>query len=472
MKPIISVLTAVLWVTLLQAQNHDAPAANELWKGKKNAADSGTLLQAFKAGTVHGHLRYYFMHTDNNAHLSDYYANAAGGGIKYETAPYKGFQFGVSGFFVFNVGGSDLTTPDPFTNQANRYEIGLFDIEDPNNRSDMDRLEELYLKYNWKQSHVTFGKQLINTPFINLQDGRMRPTETGGVYAEVNDIKKLKIEGGYLYEISPRSTVRWYKAGESIGLYPQGVNVDGTKADYHENLSSKGIALAGLTYKPVNGFTLKAYDVFTENIFNSALLQAEYNYPILNDAKVISAVQYIRQDALADGGNADASKTYFEKGGKSNVFGAKLGWQNKNWQTSINYNRITAHGRYLFPREWGREPFFTFLPRERNEGLGDVHAYVTKVAYQLPSIPLKTEVGAGYYQLPSVNNYRLNKYAIPSYAQLNVDVHYEFEGFFKGLETQVLYVRKANVEKMPLSDKHIINKVQMNMWNVVLNYHF
>jgi hypothetical protein len=64
--------------------------------------------------------------------------------------------------------------------------LALFDLEDPGNKANMDRLEELYLKYNFKKSEIIFGKQLINTPFINLQDGRMRPTGVEGLWFHFN----------------------------------------------------------------------------------------------------------------------------------------------------------------------------------------------------------------------------------------------------------------------------------------------
>ena len=35
------------------------------------------------------------------------------------------------------------------------------------------------------------------------------------------------------------------------------------------------------------------------------------------------------------------------------------------------------------PREWGKEPFYTFLPRERNEGLGNIHAFTVKAFLNL-----------------------------------------------------------------------------------------
>lgn len=434
--------------------------------------DTTTLLYIFKKGRISGHFRYFFMATDNTRELSDYYANAVSGGIKYETAPFKGFQLGVSGFFDFNIGSSDLSKPDPKTNQANRYEIGLFDVEDPSNKYDMDRLEELYLKYSWKRSHITFGKQLINTPFINLQDGRMRPTEVGGLYGEINPNNHIKIEGGYLYQLSPRSTVKWYNTGESIGLYPSGVNSDGTKSDYSSNLESKGIGMLGVTQKFGSMLSVKAWDVFVENIFNSALLQADYNHPLRNNSHLVGGLQYIRQDAVKDGGNEDPAKAYFKKETYSQAFGAKLGWENQRWRTSLNYTRITADGRYLMPREWGRDPFFTFLPRERNEGFGDVNAYMAVTGFSIPKARLKLEAGIGYYDLPEVTNYALNKYGMPSYTQLNMDIRHEFKGFFKGLGAQLLFAHKIRSGNTYENDKYVINKVDMSSWNIVLNYHF
>ena len=181
----IPLLAITLWLAAgnLFAQHQELGEKPSIWQEKsKQKSDSTSLLHAFRNGTMHGHLRYFFMATDNTKTLSDYYANAVGGGIKFETAKVKGFQLGMSGFFTFNIGSSPLGDPDPETGAANRYEIGLFDQQDPYNTSDIDRLEELFIKYNFKKGTVTLGKQLINTPFINLQDGRMRPTAVSGIW--------------------------------------------------------------------------------------------------------------------------------------------------------------------------------------------------------------------------------------------------------------------------------------------------
>lgn len=472
MKKLVYLLILLGLSSFISAQHQEVNEKPGLWKEKENITDSTSLLSAFRRGQVSGHFRYFFMATQNKDDLTDYYANAVGGGIRFETAKFKNFQLGVSGFFVFNVGSSDLTIPDTKTNQPNRYEIGLFDIKDPTNKKDIDRLEELFIKYHIKNSTITFGKQLLNTPFINLQDGRMRPTEVEGLWAEINSIRKVKLQAGYLYGISPRSSVKWYKVNESIGVYPVGVNEKGTKSGYAGNVNSKGIILAGLTYQHDKNLKFQFWDQYTENIFNSAMLQADYEYPLADKSKFIASLQVIRQNAVSNGGNKDEAKAYFKKGNKSVSFGGKIGWKNNHWETSLNYNRITALGRYLMPREWGRDPFFTFLPRERNEGLGDVHAVMGKINYKQPSLRLTASAAFGYYKLPEVTNFALNKYGLPSYNQLNVDVRYQFAGLLKGLETQFLYVYKDKTGNSYNNDKYVINKVDMNLWNLVFNYQF
>ena len=240
MKKLLAASLMLLAGNIVSAQHQEVSEKPDMYKGKQvHTEDTTSLLSAFKRGHFNGHFRYFFMTTDNTAGLTDYYANAVGGGIRYETAKFHGFQFAVSGFYTFNIGSSDFTKTDSTTGQYNRYEIALFDVNDPNNKKDIDRLEEFYLKYQHKKVSVIVGRQLLNTPFINLQDGRMRPTGVEGVWMEYNDAKKIKAEGSLLYAVSPRGTTKWYDIGESLGVYPSGVNVDGTKSMYNNNINSK-----------------------------------------------------------------------------------------------------------------------------------------------------------------------------------------------------------------------------------------
>ncbi|MBP6624169.1 MAG: OprD family outer membrane porin [Chitinophagaceae bacterium] len=457
----------------LYAQHQELLEKPETWKGKKSKEfiDSTSILSAFKHGHFSGHFRSFSMATNNANQLTDYYANAIGGGLKFETANFHHVQFGVSGFYVFNMASSDFSKPDSSSNQLNRYELALFEIPNPSNRVNLSRLEELYLKYNFKSSHVTLGRQLINTPFINLQDGRMRPTEVMGIWAEIKSIKHTKIEGGVLNKISPRSTLEYYNIGESIGIYSTGVNIDGSKSNYKNHVSSRFVGILGLTHQVNTNLKLQCWNQYAENIFNTSILQSEYTYTMKNKSKLLIGIQGIFQTAVNDGGNIEATKTYINKNAKAFTYGAKIALINRKLEASFNYNRITSTGRYLMPREWGRDPFFTFMPRERNEGFGDVHAYVVRLNYLFPSIKLKTNLSVGYVDLPEITNYRLNKYGMPSYGQINLDIRYKFSNFLQGLDAQFLLAHKINAtrEEQP---KTLFNKVDMTNYNFILNFHF
>jgi hypothetical protein len=95
----------LLWLFLLAASISFAqPDSSSRVKSERK-----NLLSYFKNGKAGGHLRYYFMATDNESGLTDYYANAVGGGLRFETASFYGFHFGVAGFYIFNIGSSDMS---------------------------------------------------------------------------------------------------------------------------------------------------------------------------------------------------------------------------------------------------------------------------------------------------------------------------------------------------------------------------
>jgi hypothetical protein len=431
---------------------------------------AANLLEAFRHGTFGGSFRIYFMATDNAGDLSDYYALAAGGGLHFRSSPFHGFSFGIGGLFNYNLGSSDLSAKDPRTGALDRYEIGLFDVKDPKNRRDLDRMEEFWLRYQWKKSQITLGQQSVQTPLVNYQDGRMRPTAETGLWVEENDLKNTKIEGGWLWKISPRSTVEWFTVGESIGLYPKGLNPDGTGSGYPENLKSAGIGLLGITRQVGRHTRVQVWNQYVENIFNTVFVQADYARPLTNEHTLLLGFQAIHQDALAQGGNEDASKTYFQKGAQSNVIGMQAGWQRRGWQALAAYTRVTADGRFLSPREWGREPFYTFMSRERVEGSGDSHSLTGRVNWQTKHKKLRIEAAYGHFYLPDVTRFALNKYAFPAFRQFDFDVRYAFGGMFEGLRAQFIYVWKGRIGEVYGNDKLVINRVNMSHFNFILNY--
>ncbi|HEY1021493.1 MAG TPA: hypothetical protein VGE06_04240, partial [Flavisolibacter sp.] len=132
----------------------------------------------------------------------------------------------------------------------------------------------------------------------------------------------------------------------------------------------------------------------------------------------------------------------------------------------------TRSGRFIMPREWGIEPLFTVLARERNEGLGDVHAIMARLKGSLPGKSLKVELAYGHYYLPEVDNTNLNKYGIPSYHHFKTLLQYEFNSVFNGLDIALLYVHKGPLSTRTYPPKHILNKVGLHTYTAILNFHF
>lgn len=421
--------------------------------------------------TFSGHTRTFFMNTQNEGKLSDYYALGTGAGLSYKKELFKKLEFGTSGYFVFNMLSNDLGKKDSLSNQASRYEIGLFDIESPENKENMDKLEELYLKWKDDRFVISIGRQFIETPFINKQDGRMRPSVCEGLYTNFQINSELLLEASWINRISPRSTTRWFSIEESIGIYPSGFNINGIPNNYKNNLISNGVLLMNLTYRK-NQYEAKLNNTLIDNISNTVFFQNEFHIVSKSDkSSLLIGLQVIRQDAVNEGGNADQTITYFNKGQHSWVFSSRIAYKSGKFGSNLNYTRITNDHQFLFPREWGREPFYTFMQRERNEGLSNIHAFTLNLSYQLHK-QYKLNLGYGRYYLPDVSDFQHNKYGLPSYSQINFSIDGKLNKLLDGLEWNLLLVTKSQIDDKSYSPKFIMNRVNLFHFEAVINFHF
>lgn len=429
--------------------------------------DTNTLGHFFEKGRFYGHARSFFSSTVNQGALVDSYAQGIGAGIGYETPIFlRHFQVGLSGFFMFNLFSSDLAAVDPTTGQGNRYEVGLFDIQEPNDHEDLDRLEELFVKVHLPlKTQLTIGRQVPNMPFVNPQDGRMRPTLIEAVVLENKQMKGVTWHGSYVWRISPRSTVEWFTIGESIGIYPSGVFPNGRPASFHGSLESKGIFQLGLQAKK-GPWRYQIWDTFVENILHTQLGKLEYQ-----QTRWLWGAQLIRQQPIGHGGVEAQEGRYIEEADRPWIVSGRVGYRSDRWDMNVNATHIGGTGRYLLPREWGREPFYTFMARERNEGMGGVTAVTTNLFFK-PEKHIRLEVSTGYFHTPDVKNFERNKYGLPSYVQTNVGLTYQFDHFLKGLTLQTLIVRKDRVGETYENPRFVFNKVEMTHLNFILNYHY
>ena len=82
---------------------------------------------------------------------------------------------------------------------------------------------------------------------------------------------------------------------------------------------------------------------------------------------------------------------------------------------------------------------------------------------------MKSGIGYGYFSLPEVTNFELNKYGMPSYHQINISSSYNFDKFWQGLEIRTLLAGKLNADDENLAPKFIYNKVNMLNFNLIVD---
>ena len=420
-------------------------------------------------GLFEFHARSFFMQTLNRGDLLDYNAMGVGAGISYYSPSWKGFHFGFSGFFVFQLFENNIYEEDPITSNTNRYEVLLFDMNDLDNKRDLDRLEELYLNYEYKNLDVIFGRQKFESPLMNEQDNRMRANLFNGLKVRYNPENWL-LKAAWFNQVTIRGTVDWYSMEESYGVYPFGRNPFGTPSQYKGNISTLGVGVLGTKYYRDN-FYVEGWNYFNENVFNISFAQSELEIPFKSLSGHIG-VQGFYQTAVNDGGNSNPEMSYIMKDESTYGIGGRLGVSLGNHKILGNSLYISNQGRFLFPREWGREQFFASLPRERFEGSGAVRSLMLKYVYDWEEKGISAEFGAAKVDHAQLNEYKNNKYGIPSYYHFTGLIDYKFSGYLEGLDIKFLVAHKAAQHPSEVPDNFRINRVDLWNFNLILDYRF
>ena len=420
-----------------------------------------------KRGELSGQWRTYYMMTANRGDLKDFNALATGGKLKYQYKLFKALEIGAALYNSTNLGLQDLTIADATTGRLSRYEEGLFDRLDLESDA-VFLLGEMYAKFNLKRHSFTVGRMKINTPLINPEDGRMIPTLVQGFWYKYNK-QKTSFQFGILNEIAPRSTGEFYGIGESIGTYPVGRNKLGNASQYTDNTTSDYILLANVDFEVTDGFNVKIWNQFVDNIYNSFYIRPSYK---LSESLQIEG-EWLHQNKVGNGGNSIDSLRYFNQN-TADVLGLKMSYKSEAGLISLSYNRILPNGQFLSPREWGREDLFSFQKRERSEGSADNHALVFNYKKDFTiskDLNLMSILSVGKHWKPDPTDATLNKYAMPDYTHINLDIFFDIKKL-KRLRPELLLTSKIGNGDIPDNANLYFNKVDMFHLDFILNYNF
>ena len=422
-----------------------------------------------KKSSLTGQWRTYYMVTANTGSLTDFTALATGGYLKYTLQPGKRWTFGAALYNSTQIGGMDPALVDPITGRPSRYELGLFDGLNPK-KDAVFILGEAYVSYALPKHRFQLGRMKLNSPLINPQDGRMIPTLVQGLWYKYEPGSEMKFQLGLLNQIAPRSTGEFFGIGESIGTYPAGRSVTGAPNGYPGQTASDFVLFFNAQLKLTPKLNINVWDYMIENVSNSLYVNPRF---ALSPTLELEG-EWLHQNRLAEGGNAQDSLRYFNQN-SSDILGFRIGYQGKGSRISLAYERILPHGQFLSPREWGREGLFSFQKRERSEGTADNHAlvfyYRTRIPVKQDLVEIQSIFSLGRHWKPSVLDAEANKYAMPDYTHLNLDFFVHFDKL-RNLRPEVLFTAKFANGEFPYNPNFYLNKVDMFHLSLVLNYNF
>ncbi|WP_111672285.1 hypothetical protein [Algoriphagus litoralis] len=366
-----------------------------------------------------------------------------------------------------NVTSSEIWLPDPTSGQANRYETGLFDLLDTRDRF-FGKLETLSLEYSTAKVGIKAGRMGINTDWINAQDGRLSPTVVEGLHVWFTPHSHWRFSVWGIGRMSIRGSSAWLDVGSTVGIYPAGRAVSGKPAEYFGNTASDWLSIWEVERKLGEDAKIHFSNTIAQNLFSTYWLSLEEN-PQLKSSTLILGFQAGFQHGLGEGGNENVDLKYKEPDDKNFALSGRVGWKNSRWTTHLNFTHVGGKGRWLSPREWGKDAWYTFIPRERNEGFESVNALMAYAEYRIDQSLVSLYGHLGFHWLTDTQDSAGNKYNFPSYRQVNLGVKY-LPRKVKNLDFHLVLVSKEPLNDENLSPNQIYNKVDLVHFNAIVNW--
>lgn len=292
-----------------------------------------TLAQIIRNGSVSGDIRsYYFSKLYGAPTKANEDAYSLGGILNARTGSLDGFSAGVSFFTANSLGthGSDSKNVDTTL-------MGI--------APSINALGQAYLQYEMpKRLLIRVGNQVINTPWMGPRDSRMLPQTFQGVFAELQPLPGLKIEGMRIFRWKSRTSDNYNRDNlyyptnyDEDPLY--GVKKVGLKAD---TPASNGTLAFGAQYS-VMGAKLAAWYYNFYQFANLFYGSAQYGL------KMGGVTPYLAGQFLREWESSGILQNYhaklFDQEGTVNttLWGLKAGVKISHANLFFAYNQLNPH---------------------------------------------------------------------------------------------------------------------------------
>lgn len=412
-----------------------------------------------------GALRYYALYNRNAGPLQSWRGQALGLQAQLRWQPSAAWQFQAALYSTYSL--EPLPLPrDERTGAGSRYAVGLVSIEEKARRY-LVIPGKLWGHFERAGHQIKLGRWVYDSPLINGQDGRMLPTFVEGLQYRYQQ-GEHRWRSTYINRIAPRAGSAFYQPGASLGTVSGGRHAEGSPVDFDGEHAGAFVWVNAYHYDREN-WELEFWSYYAESIMHSLYLRSEQDWPLRRDWELYSGQSWIRQDALL----SKVEGQYFDQE-HSESYAARLGLRHGEWSYELAYSYVGHGGRFLFPREWGRQEWYTPQKRERSEGLAEAQNLLIRSRHEFAMQKgdrLVAELAAGSYWWPEADDAARNKYGVPAHYQFTVDVLWEFQHWLRGLEAEFLFSYHPAHES--LSEwRYQINRVDHQLYHLILNYHF
>ena len=297
-----SLLLSVAASTMIMAGGDIAPVKPVVVEAVVPVSNTGTFGEALKNGTFTAKLRtFYFDRTfdEDNTGNPDAQALTFGGIIKYESAAYYGFKFGLAHYSSTRLGNIFTRVEGKGTSILGR------------SGENLAFLGEAYLQYDIGNTMLKVGRQQLSTPLIQNHDLRILPSVYEAAIVRNKDIPGTMIELGYVDRYTGFTS-------KDNGFNEKRTGKDGLAYLSFTNKSITNLSVRGQYVKALtDGASRETY----------TYLDAKYNIPM--GTKTYVKAQY--------GGNTYLSEE------DSTLFGAKVGTTLGMFDIAAVYDKISGY---------------------------------------------------------------------------------------------------------------------------------
>jgi hypothetical protein len=372
-----SLILSVVASSMLMAGGDITPMEPVVATAPVAVSDTGSFGDALKNGKFTAALRtFYFDRSFSKSKSGTANARALtfGGIIKYESAGYHGFKFGLAHY-------SSTKLPKVFTRKEGRGTSIL-----GRSGEDLGFLGEAYLQYDVGHTMLKVGRQQLATPLMQNHDLRILPSVYEAAIIRNKDISNTMIELGYVNKYTG------FTSKENAFLDKK-TGKDGLAYISFTNKSIEKLSLRGQYIKALtSGTERETYSYF----------DAKYSLPIGTNT-------YIKAQL---GGNG------YKTGKNSTLIGTKVGTTLGMFSIAALYDKISDNQFQAF--ESG--PMYT----DWQQGYGPYEAS-TAFGGQLVIKPLTgLSVKFGYVDVQSNTNL-----LVDDFAEFNLDAKYTINDWSK-----------------------------------------